>query len=167
MNKIVLVAVFAILGAALYFLAVTYYPPFTTFMTSMPTDLTQLSDWFQNNLTAIIPTAAGVGTVTTLLYNQVYKRAKQAQEQLATEKVSEVQNELLARANELSSVKTLNTQLQSQIQTLEGAQTQIETLTAKVEKKQAEADAANERANEAERLFREKYFPEPETPRVP
>jgi len=156
MNKIILIVLFALLGAALYIFVYPFIQPVISpilgYVQAIPTNLTDLSGWIQSNLTAIIPTAAGVGTVATLLYNQVYKRAKEAQEQIATQKVSEVQNQLLGQINENEALKQTNVQLQGQLDQTKDAETQIASLNEKLTAKQKEVDAATERANEAERL---------------
>jgi len=169
MNKIILVVLFALLCAAFYLFV---YPivkpsiaPVLSFVEAVPTNLTELARLVQSNLTTIIPTAAGVGTVATLLYNQVYKRAKQAQEQLTTQKVSEVQNELLGQINKNTAQQKTIVQLQAQLEESKDAEQQITSLKTTLAAKQKEVDAATERANEAERLAKA-LIPKEEPPKV-
>jgi len=147
---------FALLGAALYIfvwpLVQSAIPNIPSLIQSIPTDLAEVGGWIQSNLTAIIPTAAGVGTVATLLYNQVYKRAKEAQEQIATQKVSEVQNQLLGQINENEALKQTNVQLQGQLDQTKDFQAQLADYEEKLQAERKKAEAATERANEAERL---------------
>lgn len=156
MNKIILIVLLALLCAALYLFVYPFIQPaipaVLSFVQAVPTNLTELGGWVQSNLTSIIPTAAGVGTVATLLYNQVYKRAKQAQEQLTTAKISEVQNELLGQINENTTLQKTNVELQTRLEESKDAEAQITSLKTTLATKQKEVDAATERANEAERL---------------
>ena len=170
MNKIILVVLFALLGAALYLFV---YPlvqpaiaPVLSFIASIPTNITLLTEWVQNNLATIIPTAAGVGTVATLLYNQVYKRYKQTQEQLTTQKVSDVQNELLTQIGKTEASEKTNLELQKQLDETKNVQGEIVSLKELVQAKQKEVEAATQRANEAERLAKA-LIPKEEPVKVP
>jgi len=170
MNKIILVVLFALLGAALYIFVWPIIQPaipiIPSLIQSIPTDLAEVGGWIQSNLTAIIPTAAGVGTVATLLYNQVYKRAKEAQEQIATQKVSEVQNQLLGQINENEALKQTNVQLQTQLDQSQDAQGQIATLNQTLTAKQKEVDKLIVEKNQMKRDFEQKYFPKEESVKV-
>jgi len=156
MNKIILIVLFTVLGAALYIFVWPFIQPaipnIPSLIQGIPTDIAEVGGWIQSNLTAIIPTAAGVGTVATLLYNQVYKRAKEAQEQIATQKVSEVQNQLLGQINENEALQQTNVQLQGQLDQTKDFQVQLADYEEKLQAERKKAEAATERANEAERL---------------
>jgi len=146
MSKLALFVLFCVVGAAAYMILTMYYPPFVSFIRGIPTDVTQLTGWVQSNLLAIVPTAAGVGTVVTLLYNQVYKRAKQAQEQLATEKVNLVQGELL-------SVNTAKAQVEGNLQAVQTRVTEQTALITQLETdKTALTKTVTEQANTIQRL---------------
>jgi len=158
MNKIALVIIFALfacLGVILFVLAKMFYPPFTSFIRSIPANVTQfmlnpmetLTQHWQL-LASGVTGFAGAFTIA----NKLVERAKQTEQQLSTQKISDVQNELLTQIGKTEAAQKTNVQLQAQLDQSKDAQAQIASLNQTLTAKQKEVDAATERANEAERL---------------
>lgn len=171
MKKILVLASFALLGVAIYFVVTRVLNPtapklLVTFMQQIPMHIQNLTGWVQTHLTAIIPTAAGVGTITTLLYNQVYKKAKEKTEQQATEKVTTMQSELLKVTTEKQAAEQTSQQLQTQLSSLQDATKNVTELQNTVASQKKEIDKLIAERNEAERIFKQKYFPQAEEAKV-
>lgn len=161
---------FALLGAALYIfvwpLVQSAIPIIPSLIQGIPTNLTEVGGWIQNNVLTIFSTAASVGTLSAIAHNYLSSRAEEAQKQLTTQKVSEVQNQLLGQINENEALKQTNVQLQNQLDQTKDVQAQIATLNQTLTAKQKEVDKLIVEKNQMKRDFEQKYFSEPETPKV-
>jgi len=132
MSKLGVFALFSVIGAAAYMILIMYYPPFVTLIRGIPINLTQIiadpigtltQHW--QILASGVTGFAGAGTLITLVYNQLYKRAKQAQQALTTEKVAEANNLAIAKTSEAANYKQQLESAQQEVATLKQTNTNI------------------------------------------
>jgi len=144
--------IFAAIGGILYIYAPSFSP--LTLIQMAPQYFQSCLLWIQQNTAQFITTIAGVGTIITLFYNQLYKRAKEAQEQLAIKKVGEAQEaslKILEQNQQLTQkLDKANETIVSMQQAKAGAgnlQKTIDAQTLTIEKLTAERNQAYSLAN--------------------
>jgi len=126
--------------------------------------------WIQQQWKTVLATAGAVGTIVSLLYNQVYKKAKEKTEQLAASQVTAVQQsatQQINAANTKASTATLQTiEVQKQYDELKQASENVIELQNTIEAQKIEIQTVTAEKNQIERMFQQKYFPEPVEPTV-
>lgn len=160
MNKVGYVLVFlicAVIGATLYVFALPYIPSLLTpltFIEAIPTHFQNFISWIQQNFLGFVSTIAGAGTIITLIYNQVYKRAKEAQQQLATQKVNEMQGQLLETATQNQQLTTQLTSLQQTNASLQQANASVAQLQNTIDAQQQQITSLQAKVVEAENILK-------------
>ena len=170
-EKIFLLILFAILGAATYF-ALIIFRPFPTITTPIIQTVQTISDnltgHFQTYLTnpAVVTAASSMGVA--LLVNYIRAKMQQRIENKARAEIENLQTEIARLHNMKNQLEYEKTQLQQKLAEAPTTtlQQQVIELQQQLLEKEKEIERLIYERNEAERLFRQKYFPEQEQKKV-
>lgn len=166
-KKVWFVLVLAFLSGALLFLFFDFNP--VAMMYSVVADpLGSINDFSTTIVQYWQPIATGLGGImgTLGLVSRAYTRNKEQAQRIQQSLQNKIlQDEKLQASLEAERDRAEQT-VTAQSKQMKELQNQLAEYKRQVDAKQLEVDRANERANEAERLFNKKYFPEPEKPTV-
>ena len=170
-EKIFLLILFAILGAATYFILIIFHP-FPTYTAPIIQTVQAISDnlvgQLQGYLTnpAIMTAMSSMGVA--LLVNYIRAKMQQRIENKARAEIENLQTEIARLHNMKNQLEYEKAQLQQKLveAPTTALQQQVIQLQQQLLEKEKEIERLIYERNEAERLFREKYFPQPEEKRV-